>query len=111
MAFNIPKVAPRFDDSAQRLCFKSAASLATGLGLGGTDIVSDTAARQGNWWAIHAANGEDLVFASLTFEDGTYTGSFAGKKIVSGDRIYGPIVAFQLSSGTAVCSRASFLVG
>jgi hypothetical protein len=97
---------PRFDDAPQKLLWKQAAILCTGIGLGGNDIVAGAATVSGDWWVLHALGG-DCVFNSVTFKPGTSTGSLAGKTLSNGDRLYGNIIGFDLASGTIVAYRTS----
>jgi len=97
---------PRFDDAAQKLLWKIAATLCTGIGLGGNDITTGPATATGDWWVLHAIGG-DVVFNSVTFKPGTSTGSLAGKTLSNGDRLYGNITGFDLASGTIVAYRTS----
>lgn len=99
------QIVPRFDDMLQKLTWKIAAILCTGMGLGGNDIASTSGNYTGDWWCIHAWT--DCVFNSVTFRSGTSTGTLAGKTLLAGDREYGNIVAFSLASGTVVAYRAS----
>lgn len=105
MAFFNPFV-PRFDDEAQRLAWKTAAILATGMGLAGNDIVTAGQSKAGNWWCIHAL-GDDVVLGNVVFAPGTSTGSLAGQTLSNGDREYGNIISVTVASGTLVCYRQS----
>lgn len=98
-------ITPRIDDSSQRLEFKSAAALATGLGLSGVDDIDDTNQHNGVWWCFHALT--NCVFTSVTYKDGTSSGSKAGKTLLAGDRIYGQIIGIKLSSGQGEAYRAA----
>jgi hypothetical protein len=102
MSFYSPFL-PRFDDEVQKLQWKSAAILATGLGLAGNDIVESGETRTGHWWCIHALG--DVVLGNIVFAPGTSTGSLAGKTLSNGDREYGNIISVTVTSGTLVCSR------
>jgi hypothetical protein len=97
---------PRFDDAEQRLAWKIAAILCTGIGLAGNDIFTGPVSAAGDWWVLHACGG-DCVFNSVTFKPGTSSGSMAGKTLSNGDRLYGNITNFNLASGTIVAYRTS----
>lgn len=100
------KYLPRHDDTEQRLLVKIAAALTVGIGLGGSDYVSDATSHTGNWLILHAI--EDTVISSLTYRSGTRGGaSLAGKTIKAGDRLYGEIVSIQLTSGSVELYRAT----
>lgn len=88
-----------------RLAFKTAAILATGLGLGGNDFVTDTSAHSGDWWCFHAFS--DCVFTTLTYRPGTSGGSIGSAVLKGGDRIYGNIIAVKLASGEGELYRTS----
>ncbi len=99
---------PVGDDNQQRLLYKTLAVLSAGLGVGGSDYVADTATHNssGEWVIIHAVT--DTVFASVTYKPGfPHTGSLAGVTLKAGDRIYGEITAFQLTSGSVEAYRAT----
>lgn len=98
-------VRPEPMDTEQRLLFKIASLLAGGLGIAGVDAVTDTALHTGNWWIFHALT--DSVITSVTYKTGYSTGSLAGQTVKAGDRIYGPIVSFQLTSGAGELYRAA----
>lgn len=98
-------IVPRLDDTEARLAFKAAAILATGLGLSGTDWVTDTGTHTGQFWCFHAVT--DCVIAAITYKDGTSTGSPVGLTIKGGDRIYGNILSLRLTSGAGELYRAS----
>lgn len=95
---------PRLDDMANRLAFKIAAYLGTGLGLGGVDHVADSTPHTGHWWCLHAVT--DVVITSILYADGTSSGSLAGVTILGGDRIYGQIESVTLASGRVELYRA-----
>lgn len=96
-------IEPKHDDSQQRLQFKEATIISVGMGLHGNDIVDTTTNKTGNWWCLHALS--DTVFTSVTYADGTSTGSLAGKSLAKGDRIYGQIKQFRLASGEVIAYR------
>jgi len=98
---------PRLDDALQRLTFKVASYLATGLGLGGVDHYADTAKHDGNWWCLHAVG--DTVITSISYKPNTSSGSLAGATVLGGDRIYGQIISITLASGRVEMYRASVL--
>ena len=78
--------------------------LATGLGMNGCDWIADTNDHAGSWAILHAVT--DCVISKMTFTDGFQSGSTANVPVKAGDRIYGPIVALTLVSGTAILYRA-----
>lgn len=100
-------IAPRLDDTAQRLLFKIASYLYAGLGLAGVDVITTTAAQVGNWWIYHALT--DSVIGAITYSPGFSTGVLAGQTVRAGDRLYGPITNFQLTSGTGILVRAAIV--
>lgn len=96
------------DDTAQRLGWKSANFLYTGLGLAGSVRVSDTSAHTGKFWIFHAIT--DCVISAITYgTDFGSGGAAAGDTIKAGDRIYGQIESLTLTSGTGELYRASML--
>jgi hypothetical protein len=95
---------PRLDDVLNRLAWKMAIYLGTGLGLGGVDHYSDAAAHTGDWWCLHAVT--DTVIGSVTYASGTSSGTLAGATILAGDRIYGNITGVTLTSGRVEMYRA-----
>lgn len=97
------QIVPFFSDCLHTLTKKMAIILASGIGVGGNDIVDDTAGHEGEWFVFHAI--ADCVIASMTFRSGSSTGSLAGKTIKAGDRIFGIINAVQLTSGVAILYR------
>ncbi len=100
---------PAQGDNTNNYLYKMLAVLAAGLGMGGSDYVADAsphAATFGEWVIIHAVT--DTVFASVTYKPGfPHTGSLAGVTLKAGDRIYGEITAFQLTSGSVEAYRAT----
>jgi hypothetical protein len=100
-------IVPRFDDFPPTLAKKTAQILAAGLGLGGNDKISaGDAVKTGEFWCFHAAFA-DCTFETLTFANGTSTGSYAGETLKQGDRIYGQIVAIKLTSGKGIAFRST----
>lgn len=97
-------ILPLLDDSGNRLLWKIAASTIVGMGLAGTEWVTDTALHSGNFWAFHALT--DCVLAEVNYSPGTASGSPAGAKMLGGDRIYGNIRSLRLVSGTGELYRA-----
>jgi hypothetical protein len=95
---------PLLDDTAQRLLWKIANSLYTGLGLSGAERVNDTATHTGAYWVFHAIT--DCVLTSISYGNPT-GGAAAGDTIKAGDRIYGNITSLRLLSGTGELYRAS----
>ena len=89
-------LAPRLDDTAQRLLWKAANCLFAGLGLAGSTAVAAGQSYNGNFWAFHAFTAS--VIAEITYSGGG--GASAGTSIVAGDRIYGNITHLKLTSGT-----------
>jgi hypothetical protein len=85
------------------LLYKIDGLLATGLGLGGVDWVTDTAAHAGTWWIFHAVS--DSVISAITYATGFSSGSAAGQTVKAGDRIYGPITSLTLASGAGELYR------
>jgi hypothetical protein len=98
-------VRPDPQDTEQRLLFKIASLLASGLGTAGVDIVTDTSTKTGNWWIFHALT--DVVVESATYKTGYSTGSLAGQTVKAGDRIYGPFISFKLTSGSGELYRSA----
>lgn len=98
-------ITPLVNDPQQRLEFKTAAYLATGLGLAGVDWVTNTSAHTGKWWIFHAVT--DCVIASVTYSAGSGSGFPAGVTLKAGDRIYGQIIGLTLTSGTGELYRAA----
>jgi hypothetical protein len=96
---------PVFGDMDNRLLFKIASSLATGLGIAGIDWVTDTAAHIGSWWAFHAVT--DCVLGEVLYAPGTSTGDGSGVTIKAGDRIYGQIISMTLVSGDGELYRGA----
>ena len=87
---------PRFDDEKQKLEWKTAAILALGAGISGSDTFTDGASHSGNWFILHAIT--DITITSLTYRDGTHGGnSLAGTLVKAGDRIYGWFTEVQAS--------------
>lgn len=105
MAFITPFL-PRFDDALQKLAWKTAAILATGMGLSGSDLITTGHSATGDWWCLHALGG-DVTFNNVTFRPGTSTGSFVGLTLSNGDRLYGNITGVNVASGNLVCYRTS----
>lgn len=95
------RILPRHDDIDKQ--FKIAAILATGLGLGGVDWVTDGFPHTGDWWCFHAVN--NCTIASITYQPGTSSGNPAGAVLNAGDRIYGHIISITLTSGTGELYR------
>jgi hypothetical protein len=95
---------PLLSDMANRLAYKAAIYLGTGLGLGGVDHFADAAAHAGDWWCLHAVS--DTVISSVTYASGTSSGSLAGATILAGDRVYGNITGVTLTSGRVEMYRA-----
>jgi hypothetical protein len=96
---------PRLDDLLNRLTYKIASYLATGLGLGGVDHVADTAKHDGHWWCLHAVS--DTVISAIVYKNGTSSGSLNGATILGGDRVYGQIESITLTSGRVEMYRAT----
>ena len=95
---------PLLDDTEQRLEFKAASILAIGLGMGGTDwVAGGDGVHSGNWMCFHAVT--DCVLASVGYKSGTSTGSPAGLTLKAGDRIYGNIISFSLTTGNGELYR------
>ena len=88
----------RNDDTAQRLLWKIANTLAAGLGLAGAERVADTAVHQGHYWIFHAIT--DCVITDIRYDSVVPGGAAAGDTIGAGDRIYGEIWYLALTSGT-----------
>jgi hypothetical protein len=99
------RIAPKLDDTEQRLVFKLTAAIISGAGLAGTDWVTTTATQNGNWFLFHAVT--DCVISSVTYASGTSTGSPAGLTLKAGDRIYGQILSLTLTSGSGELYRAA----
>src|SRR5258705_10498683 len=95
---------PRLDDVLNRLAWKMASYLGTGLGLGGVDHIADASAHTGDWWCLHAVS--DSVISAITYVSGTSSGSLSGATILAGDRIYGNIISVTLTSGRIEMYRA-----
>lgn len=81
---------------------ESAASLQSGLGAAGFDVVDDTDPHTGDWVCIHALEDSELSAVTATGS----SGSLAGKTLLAGDRIFGPITAVTLTSGTVILYKA-----
>lgn len=96
---------PLISDDKNRLDWKTANFLFTGLGLAGVDWVTDTVMHSGKWWIFHAVS--DCVLTAVNYEVGYSSGSPAGLTLKAGDRIYGPILSIQLTSGQGELYRAS----
>lgn len=97
------RIVPRFDDLLQVLLKKATAILATGIGVGGNDIIRDTQSHVGEWFVLHVF--EDSVIGSVTFRAGSSSGTLAGATIKGGDRIFGIINEVTLTSGSAILYR------
>jgi len=97
---------PTQGDFPPQLERKQTAALATGLGDVGVDVIEDASPHTGDWLYVHALGG-DIIFTSVTMKPGRLTGSFAGKTLSNGDRLYGPIIGIQLASGVGVMGRRS----
>lgn len=97
-------IAPRLDDTAQRLLWKIANFLYVGLGGAGSVAVVSGTLYQGAYWIFHAKTAS--VIASISYEGGT-GGAVAGDTIAAGDRIYGKITSLQLTSGTGELYNAA----
>lgn len=95
---------PKSGDQTNNLLWKINEILATGLGVGGVEWVTDTAAHTGDFWVFHAL--DDCVIAAITYKTGTATGSPVGKTVKGGDRIYGNIISLTLTSGTGELYKA-----
>lgn len=95
---------PLRDDGTNILLWKIAAASIVGMGLAGTEWVTDTALHSGNFWAFHALT--DCTLAEVNYKAGTATGSPAGLKMLGGDRIYGNIESLRLTSGAGELYRA-----
>jgi hypothetical protein len=95
---------PASGDTDNNLLRKIAAALATGAGLGGVDLISDSSAHDGDWGIFHAL--EDVVFTSVSYQTGyPNTGSLAGRTLRAGDRIFGAFKQIKLSSGSGNAYR------
>lgn len=70
------------------------------LGDKGYDLITDTNAHTGPWFALHAING-DAVIASGTEANG----STVAQTIDQGDTIYGHFKTLTLTSGNLVAYR------
>jgi hypothetical protein len=96
---------PQISDGQPRLEFKTAAFLATGLGLPGVEWVNNASAHPGKWWIFHAVT--DCTIAAITYAPGFGSGFPAGTVLKAGDRIYGQIISLTLTSGTGELYKAA----
>jgi hypothetical protein len=93
---------PRNDDTQQRLEWKIACILSSGLGLGGVVGIAGPASRTGRFWIFHALT--DCVIGAVAYMDGSTF--VAGTTLKAGDRIYGRMSALTLTSGTGELYKA-----
>lgn len=68
----------------------------------GLDVITGTDANNGSWTAFHAL--EDCVIAAATITNSA--GSLAGITLKAGDRIFGIITSWTLTSGKGILYRA-----
>lgn len=68
----------------------------------GLDVITGTGANNGSWTAFHAL--EDCVIAAATITNSA--GSLAGITLKAGDRIFGIITSWTLTSGKGILYRA-----
>jgi hypothetical protein len=104
-------IQPKLDDTQARLLFKMASILFTGEGLAGVDWINGAATATAwntgivQWWCFHAVTA--CVISSITYQAGTSTGFPGVVTLSAGDRIFGNITNFVLTSGTGELYRAS----
>ena len=101
----LKRYVPNFDDTEQRLAYKIACYLSTGLSQGKTTYISAGETKQGNFAIIHAF--EDCVFSAITFAPGSTEGTFVGRTLLAGDRAYLQATSLTLASGFAALSWTS----
>lgn len=99
-------ILPERPDLQQNLIWKIAVVLAAQVSLSGVDWVRDTAVHTGTWLGYHAVT--DSVIAAVTYFQGQNppTGNPNGLTLKAGDRIWGEIVSFQLTSGAGELIRS-----
>jgi hypothetical protein len=108
MGYAISRFKPLNDDTAQRLNWKVASMLFTGLGLVGSErVVGPDGVHVGKYWIFHALT--NCTVASITYSTNAPGAVVVGDVIVAGDRIYGEIRTFALTSGTGELYLASAL--
>lgn len=73
------------------------------LGQNGSDLVEDTTAMSGNWFAIQII--EEAQFATLTDASMKVTGTLGSCTFPAGCLIFGAFTAFELSSGAVLAYR------
>jgi len=73
------------------------------LGQNGSDLVEDTTAMTGNWFAIQII--EEAQFATLTDASMTVTGTLGSVTWPAGLLTFGAFTAFTLSSGAVQAYR------
>lgn len=101
----LKRFVPNFDDELQRLSYKTACYLSTGLGLAGTVYIAAGETKAGVFNVIHAWS--DCTFTAVTFATGAAEGTFVGRTLLAGDREYGHFRSITLASGFASLSRSS----
>lgn len=69
----------------------------------GKDIIADTAAHTGNWYALQML--QDTVFTAIT-DASLKSGSATARTYVAGFMYYGKISALTLASGSCIAFRA-----
>lgn len=98
------RLRPYSGDTDNNLLRKQVAILATGLGLGGVDVITDSTSHTGDWAIFHAL--EDTVINSITFQTGYPTsGDITGRTIKAGDRLYVQFKQIKLTSGSGNAYR------
>jgi len=75
------------------------------LGQAGSDLVEDTTAMTGNWFAIQVI--EEAAFSVLTDASMTVTGTLSGITYPAGLLFFGAFTAFTLSSGAVQAYRTA----
>ena len=73
------------------------------LGQAGSDLVEDTTAMTGNWFAIQII--EEAAFSTLTDSSMDVTGTLSSVTFPAGCLIFGAFTAFTLASGAAMAYR------
>jgi hypothetical protein len=73
------------------------------LGQAGSDLVEDTTAMTGNWFAIQIL--EEAAFSVLTDASMDVTGTLSSVTFPAGVIIFGAFTAFTLSSGAVLAYR------
>lgn len=102
----LKRFCPNFDDLPQRLAYKMACYLNTGLGQGGITYISAGETKTGGpFCVLHA--WEDTLITAITFAPGSANGTCVGRVLLAGDREYFICTSITIGSGFATLSHSS----